>query len=311
MRRLTWILAGLFAMAIAAPSLLAREGQAAPKKTRKARKARAAKKRPLLRGMHAQMVKVCDLSEDQQKQIAELNAQRAKELTAFREENKAKYEALREALKKAREAKDKEAAKKAWAEYSALRGKKNAIVKKFRDAVMEVLTPEQKAKWDQYQALLDVKRRISPAKLTAEQEEQVKAAYVKLAAGTEATTAKGRSTLLAKLYAQVEKEVLSPEQRTEVAVAYLVRRFHRARLTDEQKAKIKAAYVEQSTGVDMTDRKARMELYNKLYTYVREQILDEQQREKVRPLRQPRKRKPRQRKRKTQAATGPTATTTE
>ncbi len=311
MKRLTWILAAVFALGTAASSLLAQEGQAAQEKPRKTRKKRAARKRPLLRGMHAQMAKVCGLSEDQQKQIAELNAQRAKELAAFREENKAKFEALREAIKKAREAKDKEAAKKARAEYSALRAKEHEIIKKSRAAIMEVLTPEQKAKWDQYQAVLTIKRRISPVKLTAEQEEQVKAAYVKLAAGAEAATRKGRSTLLAKLYAQVEKEILTPQQRTDVAVASLIRRFYRAKLTDEQKAKIKALFVEQSAGVDLTDAKARAQLYNKLYTHIREQILTDEQREKVRPLRRPKPRRPRPRKPKAQESPAPAATTSE
>ena len=293
MKRLMTVLAVAAVLGTAAGVLQAEQGQDAPKQ-RKRPQRKPRQKRPLLRGMHAQMIKVCDLSEDQQKRIAELAAERSKALKDFNTENAEKIKALSDEQKKAREAKDKEALKKARDEYSALRAKQNEITKKSQDDIMAVLTPEQKAKWDEYQAVLTVKRRFRGIELTEDQVAKIKAAYVKTAAGADMTTEKGRRGAYAKLYAEVQKEVLTEEQRTTVAVGYITGRYRRLKLTEDQVAQIKAAYVKATTGVNMDDRKAAAEAMNKLTEQIRTDILTDAQREQVKAKARPgqRTRKP-------------------
>jgi len=296
MKRLGMALVMVCALGVVPSGLLAGEDEAPAKpKRERPRKKKPPKKKPLLRGMHAQMAKVCDLAEEQQKKMAELNADRAKASKAWHDENGQKIKALQEEMKKARESKDKEAMKKARDAWHALSAKRNELQKKATQDIMAVLTPEQKAKWDEYQAVLAVKRQLRGAELTDEQVTGVKAAYVKLAAGADTSGEKGRRALLSKLYAEVEKNVLTEDQRTTVAVNRVAGRFYRLKLTDDQKAKIKAAYVKHMTGVDAGDKKAQSAANSKLYAEIRDQILTDEQRDK---LPKPKVRKPREKRQK-------------
>ncbi|KKL67080.1 hypothetical protein LCGC14_2138570 [marine sediment metagenome] len=296
MKRLSMILAAACIMAMAAGSLPAQEGaEAAPKpRPKRQRKPRPPKKkRPLLRGMHARMAEVCGLSEDQQKQIAGINTERGKARKAHYEETKDQVAALREAMKKAKESKDKEANAKARKEYSALSAKGRDLDKKFVTQIMAVLTPEQKVKWDEYQFVLAVKRKFRAAKLTDEQVNKVKALYVKEAAVLAGADKKAKAAARNKLYAKVSQEILTEEQRTAVAVAGLVGRYRKLKLTDDQLAQLKAAYVKNTTGVNMTDRNAARQAMNKVTEALKNDILTPEQREQIKSSRPPRVKKPR------------------
>ena len=142
MKRL-W-LAGAMASALAwaGGNVLARE---APKKpTRPAPR----KRTPTLRGVQAEMLKVCGLSEDQQKQLHEINAARGKAYAEFHKANAEKIKAAAEAVKKAREAKDQAAMKEAYAAQRAIRAEQAQVGKKFDAQVLAVLTAEQKDTWE-------------------------------------------------------------------------------------------------------------------------------------------------------------------
>lgn len=289
MKRLTMVMVLASALGMVVAAVAAQEAQEAPKKPKK-KPARPKSKQPLLRGAHAQMAKVCDLSEDQQKKIAELNAKTKQAMKAFRTENDEKMREIREQLRKARQSKDKEAARNATTKLRALYAKQNEITKKSRADIMAVLTPEQKATWDEYTAINAVKGWFKAAKLTDEQLTQIKAEYVKLATGADTGTEKGRRTLLAKLREHVRKEILTEDQQTDVAVDQVTRQFRKVKLSDEQLAKVKAAYAKHMTAADPGKRGARQQAQKELMAEIRTQILTAEQREalpKPKPAKKP------------------------
>jgi len=296
MKRLAMFLAALCALAMVTGHLLAQEGADKPKtKDKKVKKqGEPKKKKPRMRAAHAQMVKVCGLSEDQQKKISDLMAERGKALKAFQEENKDKYKALSEAAKKARESKDKEAARKAWKDMGALNAQRNEIMKKSQAAVLAVLTDEQRAKWDEYNVLRSVQGRFRGVKLTEEQMAKIKAEYVKAAAGADMSDQKARQKVIRDLAVKVGDEILTDDQKATVAAHRVLRRFYRVKpkLSDEQFAKVKAACAKALAGVDKTKRGAAEKAMRDVAKQVREEILTDAQREslpkpKARPDRKP------------------------
>jgi len=276
MKRLAIVLVMASALGTAAGGLLAQESQ---EPATKKKPAREKKEKPLLAGAHAQMAKVCQLSEEQQKKIAELGAQRKNALNAFETENADKRSALQEELKKAKESKDKDATKKASTELAALNAKRGEIVKKSQADIMAVLTPGQKAKWDEYTAMNSLKGRFLGIEFTEDQLAKIKAEYAKLAAEAETGPEKGRSTLLAKLYEKVHKEILTEEQRIDVAVGQVLGPFRKLKLSEDQVAKTKAAYVKHMTGLDTSKRGAREQAVKALREEIRTEILTDEQRQ--------------------------------
>ena len=180
MKRLMMVMILASALGMVVAPAAAQETREAPEKPRKKKPARPVATQPLLRGAHAQMARICDLSEEQQKKIAELNAKTKEAMKAFRAENGEKMKEIRERVTKARESQDKEAARSATAEMRALYTKQNEIISKGQADIMAVLTAEQKAAWDEYTAINALKGWFKAAKLTDEQLAQVKAEYVKL-----------------------------------------------------------------------------------------------------------------------------------
>ncbi len=292
MKRLAMTAAILCGLGILAGPVWAQEGAAETPKPKRNRKEGPARKKVLLRGMHARMTTVCGLSEQQQKAIADLAAKRRENLKPVME----KYNALRTDLKKAREAENAEEAKRINAELAKVRAERDKITKEPLKAILAVLTPEQKVKWDEYQFVLKIKRRYSAAKLTDEQIEKIQAAHVKQAAGVDMNDKEARDAAMRSLYAMIEKDILTPAQRTECAVAKVTRPYNRLKLSDAQKAQIRTACLKGISGVDMTDKKAVRVATDKLNQEIRADILTAEQRAKVKPARTPRAKRPRPKK---------------
>ncbi len=279
MKRLAMTAAILCGLGILAGPVWAQEGAGEPPDPKRNRKERPVKKKVLLRGMHAQMATVCGLSEQQQKSIADLSAKRREDLKPVMEKEKP----LAADLKKAREAGNEEEVKRVRAERTKVRAERNKIRDESRKAILAVLTPEQKVKWDEYQFVLQIKGRYSAAKLTDEQIEKIKAAHVKVAAGVDMNDKEAKRAAMGKLHAMIEKDILTPAQRTECAVAKVARRYNRLKLSDGQKAQIRAAYLKSIAGVDMGDRKAVRAATDKLNEEIRADILTAEQRAKIKP----------------------------
>ena len=293
MKRLVMSAAVLCAMAATAGLVRAQEDGAdapKPKPVKKPKAAAPEKKRSVLSGTHLQLVTVCKLSEDQVKSLEQIELKKREDLKPLAE----KAKPIRERLTQANKDKDKDAAKAAQEEMAPLSKQMNEVSTKAWADMQAVLTPEQKATWDQWQFVRVIKGRFSAAKVTDEQVEKIKAAYVKGTAGMDVADEKARRAAMAKLYETIEKEILTSDQRTDLAVAGLTGRYRRLDLTDDQKAQIRQAYVKSVAGLDTSDRKAVSAADNKLQEQIRTEILTEDQRAKVKapPAPKPPREKP-------------------
>ncbi len=277
MKRLVLAVTVASVLALAAGGVLAGEGQEAPKKPRKKRPAPKVRK-PVLRGMQAEIAKVCALSEEQQKQIHQINADRGKAFQEFNKANAEKIKAANEDMKKAREAKDKEAMKKAYEAQGAIRAEQAQISKKFEAQVMDVLTDEQKDTWAKHVIKRDLKRRYPKFEFTDEQVAQVKAARAKAYEGVDRSDRKAASKARYELDTKIRNEILTPDQRATLALGSIVRQYTSAKVTDEQKAQIKAAYIELAKDVNLADRKAADKFRRGLDAKIRNEILTPDQR---------------------------------
>jgi len=281
MKRLCLMLALIAIVGLVAGELYAQDGDAPAKKPAKVRKPKTPRK-PALRGAHAQMKKVCELTEDQVKQINDLSAARSKALKEWNEANGDALKAAYEKVKAAREAKDKEATKKAYEELNVLRKAQSEIVAKSQADVLAVLTDEQKAKWRTYNAVRSVKMRFRGIELTEEQNAQIEKIVAAAADKLAETDRKKRYAASAKLSEQVSKEVLTEKQRSKLALLMIKANYRRAKLTDEQSAQVKAAYDKHMAGVDASDAKAKAAAHNKIHEEIYDSILTEEQKKLVR-----------------------------
>jgi Spy/CpxP family protein refolding chaperone len=130
---------------------------------------------------YGQMTKVCNLSEEQQKDIKEIEAERDKATQAFYADNAEKMKAAKAALGETYKSNDKDAVQKAMSDYREMMAPLSEIQKSAHSKVMAVLAPEQKAAWQEYQVFSSLKAMFSRAKLTDEQMGKLKAVYADLA----------------------------------------------------------------------------------------------------------------------------------
>jgi Spy/CpxP family protein refolding chaperone len=166
-----------------------------------------------LAGTHAQMAKVCELSDEQIDKVAALADLRHRQLEQFDRDNAEKTEGLRAAIAKAKEAKDQAAARKARAEKAVLNERRNEITDKSREAILGVLTAKQLAVWRRYMGLRALNRRFSRAGLTDAQRAKLAEDYDRLVAGADPDDKNAVSAARAKLNEHVEKEILTEAQR--------------------------------------------------------------------------------------------------
>jgi Spy/CpxP family protein refolding chaperone len=130
---------------------------------------------------YGQMIKICGLSEEQQNEIKEIEAERNKITQAHYAENADKLKEAQAALSEAYKSKDKDAIQKAMADYRDLMEPVGEFQKSAHAKIMGVLTAEQKAVWQEYQVFNNIKAMFYRANLTEEQLAQLKAAYADLA----------------------------------------------------------------------------------------------------------------------------------
>ncbi|MDY7011565.1 MAG: hypothetical protein SVV80_12560 [Planctomycetota bacterium] len=211
----------LLTMVVALVSLGARSDAAKDAENNETSKPKAHKqgkepttrKKALLRGMHARMAKVCKLSVQQQKQIAELNTLRKKAMKQFHTENAEEIKTLKTKLAEAKKNKDKKAMKEAMVQHRSLRVRQREIYTQWRSKIMAVLTPEQKSLWDKDQVMLLIKRRFKKVQLTDKQTVDVEAACAKFTAGVDLSDKKARRETVIKLSDYISKEILTDAQR--------------------------------------------------------------------------------------------------
>lgn len=275
MKRLALVLAVVASLGFSVAALRAQEGAETPEPKKKQIKEKPKPKKPLLRGEYGMMARVCQLSEEQQKKIAEMVPERGREQNQINE----KLKAAKAALAEVRKGKDKEAIKKAQDDQRKLLDERNENAKKWQTKILGVLEPEQKAKWLEFTVIRRIKSRFPKVKFTDDQEDKLKAAYVAQTTGVDLTEEKARRLAVNKLVGHVRAKILTDQQRQEMVVGQIQGQFRRAELTEAQIGEINAAYAEQTKGVDPGDEKAWGTAMGKLSRHVRQEILTDAQRE--------------------------------
>jgi len=216
------ILTLALAVLIAAPALLAEEA-----KTRAEGKAKAAAKEKGeggeksasgLKGEYAIMASELKLTAEQQAALTAKLAAREEAFAAWRKDNVAKLEAAQEALKKARESGDKEAAKKAADELKTLSEGREKIATDVAAAIRAIFTPEQRQAWEGFSLYRQMLARYRKADLTEDQHKKVRELCD--AAGKEIAAGKAKDEVRPKLEKDAEglltaaqKEAVKPAEK--------------------------------------------------------------------------------------------------
>jgi Spy/CpxP family protein refolding chaperone len=215
MRKATWLVLTLaLVVLVAAPPLLAEEAKApAEGKVKAAAKEKSEAKEksaPALKGEYAIMASELKLTAEQQTEVAAKLAAREESIAAWRKDNMQKLETAQEALKKARESGDKEAAKKLGEEIKAINESRDKIMTDTAAAIRAILTPEQQQAWEGFSLYRQAMARYRKAELTDDQHKKVRelcdAAAKELAAG------KAKEEVRAKLDKDIEA-LLTPAQK--------------------------------------------------------------------------------------------------
>jgi Spy/CpxP family protein refolding chaperone len=212
MKRTALVLALAAASLLACGTAWAEDAEEAPKRARRKRPAGKAKK-PRVNRELAAMVKACELTQEQQQQIAEISAAGAKAGREWQKAHGEELKALRAEMAAARKAKDKEAMKQAGEKMKTLTVERAEIASKTNADVLAVLSVEQRAAW---QTHLDVQAAVRPmrrAKLTPEQMAKVKEIVAGGLKDVDRKDKKAVGAAMKKIAATIRTEVLTDEQR--------------------------------------------------------------------------------------------------
>jgi Spy/CpxP family protein refolding chaperone len=192
--------------------------KAVDKVDKAAAKAARAAKGSSLKGAYAQMPNELSLSEDQKAQLLTKAAARDAEIKAWNQTNETKIKELREKVKSAQDAGNKDAAKAAQDEMAQLKKEMTAIDTKHDAEIQAILTPEQQNHWAGYSAYNANVGAFKKLNLTEEQKNKIKERYVQAGAQIKAAgSPKERATLTTKIREQAEADILTDEQRTALA----------------------------------------------------------------------------------------------
>jgi hypothetical protein len=163
--------------------------------------------RELIRGEYAVMVRVLDLSQTQQQQLTVKLKARQEALDAWEQANGKKLDDLERLTQE--QPKNSQIAD----EFKKLRQGREKVVKEHREAVLSILTDQQRAKWEEFSFFRRVSRVYGSVNLTKEAQEKMKglcAQAVRELRGLEDKEARGK--VMEKLHQDIQSQVLSPDQ---------------------------------------------------------------------------------------------------
>ncbi|MHC4251687.1 MAG: hypothetical protein ACYS9X_21410 [Planctomycetota bacterium] len=184
-----------------------------------AREKRERKAKPKEEGLFDQVVRECELGEADQARVKEKVEAYEEAVAAWDRDNAEKVEAAEAAAKEAKAKKDADLRKEAGRKLKEVRTEREDAVADARDAIVEALSPEQKATWEGYLLFKSVAGRYRRAELSEEQLARVKAACVVAAkdlaeAGDDR---KAERAVTDRLRWGIDVFVLTPEQREAAA----------------------------------------------------------------------------------------------
>jgi Spy/CpxP family protein refolding chaperone len=230
-----WILAGALSLSVAGMAWAApkEEAKSAGKSAEKAAAAQATDKAKgagadaaakaggaKLSGTYAAYAKDAELPEETKAKLAEVATARAEAVNKWEQENGPKLEDARKRAAAAKESGDKEAAKKAKDEISALNASKRTVEDDYDAKMQAQLTPEQQVKWQRAGLYQYTVRRFKDVALTDAQKEQIKTLAQKSAEEVQKLPNKSEANvkpIRTKLVADAEAQVLTAEQKAAMA----------------------------------------------------------------------------------------------
>jgi len=215
MKRCKWWVCALVLFAFTAAPVLAAEGEETQDKPeKKKRERKPAKPKSVLRGEHAMLVKAAELTEEQKAKLEEQVKANNEAVAAWKQANGEKMKELQKAYADARKAKDKEAMAKAREEMKPLLAEQTRLHTELWKGINEMLSPEQKAKYEAFKFYRMVLGRFGKAKLTAEQEATVKSLCAEPGKAYAAEKdRKAKNKILRDLQKKIHDEVLTDQQR--------------------------------------------------------------------------------------------------
>ncbi len=244
MAKWKWLVAGLAVVLLVASPLLAAEDEDQPAK--KARKAKAPKEpkapKSLIRGQHAAMCEWCGCTDAQKADLEQVIRTNQEKMKAWSQANADPLKAANDKMAEARKVEDKEArsqAMKAAKEAARpLMEARSALQKEGEEAVLAVLTPQQRQAWAGYDLYRRVEGRLRKVELSDRQKDQVR--DLAIAAAKDMGAAEDRKAQAAcqkKFETEVMDSVLTAEQKAQLETARRAREPKGPKPEGEKKAK--------------------------------------------------------------------------
>ena len=202
MRTLSLLVCGLLLAALVVPAL-AKDGQRTPKDSIKAG--------------YDTMAKVVTLTADQQPKFDAAVTALETALQDF--DTKNNMSQLRADRSAAQKAGDKDKVKDLTAQIKPLEDQRKALEAPLKQAIIDVLTPEQKHTWSVYEVQTGIDNRLKKLILTDDQKTKIKGLVETAVSDRDkiaATDERGRRAVMTKLYDDIEQTVLTDDQRTQL-----------------------------------------------------------------------------------------------
>jgi len=215
MSRYAWLI-GVTAAILASPIAYGQQGESETdavkaKKDRQAKKTK--KEKSALRGEYSIMASVLEMDDTQKARLIEaINANREAFMQWKQGPEAKKLMTLAKAKAEARKAKDKEKLKQIAQEMAELKKSGAKLEEESMQRIMDVLTDQQKTRWEAFRMQRQILRRFARAELTEDQKKQVESICVE-AVKTPIADAKARKALYQKLLGETEQKVLTDTQR--------------------------------------------------------------------------------------------------
>jgi len=213
MKRFTWWTLPL-AAALVFGLLTADLAMAAkPEGEAKAKKPKGEKGGGEIRGEYAILASECNLTPEQKQELADRLKASKEAMAQWQKENGEKAKDLQAKMKAAKEAGNKEEAKRIGQELKTLMQERERLHQQNMDAVYGMLTAEQKAKWNGFKLYRQAMMRYKKLDLSEDQTAKIRALADETAKGVDPADRKAAKQAMMTLAEKVETGVLTPEQR--------------------------------------------------------------------------------------------------
>jgi len=211
MKRLTWWTLPL-AAALVLGLVTAHLTQAAEEGD-KVKKEKADKGESGLRGEYAILASECNLTPEQKEQLAAKLKASKEAVEAWEQQNGQKVKDLQAKMKAAKEAGNTDEAKTIAQEVKTLLTDRARLAEGNMDAVLAMLTPEQKVKWNAFRLYRAAMQKYKRLGLSEDQTAKVRALADETAKASDPADEKAAKTAMMTLAEKVEKDILTAEQR--------------------------------------------------------------------------------------------------